>query len=148
MTTIDRAAQFSPFAALTVYAVAVKGTARLTADRVELDEYMKDALSHKLQGIEDRLEEHPKIEITYFQPDVKKNGGAYVTAISATKKIDKYEWLVFMTDGTLIPIDEIHKLFYYRELKEYKTETRYLEDTCLSAQDKYTEVIKYFGGNE
>ena len=110
MSTIDRAAQFSPFAALTGYDAAVKETARLTDERVELDEYMRDALSDRLQIIADRLKECPEIEITYFQPDVKKNGGAYVTAISAVKKIDEYKRIVVMTDGTAIPIDEIISL--------------------------------------
>lgn len=107
MKTIDRAAQFSPFAALTGYDAAVKETARLTDERVELDEYMKNTLSHRLQIIEDQLEEHPEIAITYFQPDVKKNGGAYVTAIGTVKKIDKHKRVVAMTDGIVIPIDEI-----------------------------------------
>jgi hypothetical protein len=107
MTAIDRAAQFSPFAALTGYDAAIKETARLTDERVTLDEYMKDALSDRLQIIADRIKEHPEIAITYFQPDAKKNGGAYVTAISTAKKIDEYERVVVMTDGTAIPIDEI-----------------------------------------
>lgn len=107
MATIDRAAQFSPFAALTGYDAAVKETARLTDERVELDEYMKDALSHRLQIVADRVREHPEIEITYFQPDVKKNGGTYVTDTGTVKKIDEYERVVVMTDGTVIPINEI-----------------------------------------
>lgn len=107
MTAIDRAAQFSPFAALTGYDTAIKETARLTDERVELDEYTKDVLSEKLQIIADRIKEQPKIAITYFQPDAKKNGGAYVTAISAAKKMDEYERVVVMIDGTVIPIDEI-----------------------------------------
>jgi len=107
MAAIDRAAQFSPFAALTGYDAAIKETARLTDERVELGEYMKNALSNRLQIIADRLKEHPEIAITYFQPDVKKAGGAYVTAISTAKKIDEYERVVVMTDGTVIPIDEI-----------------------------------------
>lgn len=107
MASIDRAAQFSPFAALTGYDAAIKETARLTDERVELDESMKDALSNKLQIIADRLKEQPEIAITYFQPDGKKNGGTYVTAVSAAKKIDKYERVVVMSDGIVIPIDEI-----------------------------------------
>lgn len=107
MKISDRAAQFSPFAALTGYDAAIKETARLTDDKVELDEYMKDVLSHRLQIIEDRLEEHPEIAITYFQPDKNKNGGSYVIAIGAVKKIDKYERAVVMTDGTVIFINEI-----------------------------------------
>jgi len=106
MTAAGRAAQFSPFAALTGYD-SIKETARLTGERVELDEYMKGALSDRLQIVADRIKEHPEIAITYFQPDVKKNGGAYVTVISTAKKIDEYERVIVMTDGTAIPIDEI-----------------------------------------
>ncbi len=107
MAVIDRAAQFSPFAALTGYDAAVKETARLTDERVELDESMKDTLRDKLQIIADRLEEHPEIAVTYFQPDAKKHGGAYVTAIGKVKKVNEYERAIIMTDGTAIPIDEI-----------------------------------------
>lgn len=107
MAAIDRAAQFSPFAALTGYDAAIKETARLTDQRVELDEAMKEALSNKLQMVADRLKERPEIVITYFQPDGKKNGGAYVTVINTVKKIDIYERIVVMTDGKVIPVDEI-----------------------------------------
>lgn len=107
MTAVNRSAQFSPFAALTGYDAAIKETARLADERVELDEYIKDALSDRLQIIADRIKEHPEIAITYFQPDAKKNGGAYVTVVNTVKKIDKYERVVVMTDGAVIPIDEI-----------------------------------------
>ena len=107
MAAIDRAAQFSPFAALTGYDAAIKETARLTDKRVELDESMKEALSNNLQMVADRLKEHPEIAITYFQPDGKKNGGAYVTVINTVKKIDVYERIVVMADGKVIPVDEI-----------------------------------------
>ncbi len=107
MKISDRAAQFSPFAALSGYDVAIKETARLTDERIKLDEYMKDALSDRLQIIADRIKEHPEIAITYFQPDTKKNGGAYVTATGTANKTDDYEQVVVMTDGTTIPIDEI-----------------------------------------
>ncbi|WP_313184473.1 hypothetical protein [Lacrimispora sp.] len=107
MAAIDRAAQFSPFAALTGYDAAIKETARLTDERVELDESMKDALSNKLQIIADRLKEHPEIAITYFQPDGKKNGGTYVTAVNAAEKIDKYERVVVMANDIVISVDDI-----------------------------------------
>ncbi|TWH81571.1 YolD-like family protein [Sedimentibacter saalensis] len=107
MSAIDRAAQFSPFAALTGYGDAITETARLTGEKVELDEYMKDVLSVRLQIIADQLKEHPEIAITYFQPDEKKSGGAYVTVIGRVKKIDEYERVVVMIDGTRVPIDEI-----------------------------------------
>lgn len=107
MATIDRAAQFSPFAALTGHDAAIKETARLTDKRVELDEYMKNILSDKLQIIVDRLIEQPEIVITYFQPDEKKNGGACATATGTVKKIDEYGRIIIMMDRTAIPIDEI-----------------------------------------
>lgn len=107
MTALDRAAQFLPFAALTGYDAAIRETARLTDESVELDEDIKDTLSDRLQIIADRIKEHPEIAVTYFQPDAKKNGGAYVTAVGKAKKIDDYERVVVMTDGTEIPIDKI-----------------------------------------
>lgn len=110
MSAIDRAAQFSPFAALTGYDFAIKETARLTDARIELGEYTKDTLSDKLQIIAERMKEPPEVSITYFQPDDKKSGGAYVTAAGSVKKIEEYERLVVMIDGTTIPIDEIISL--------------------------------------
>jgi hypothetical protein len=107
MAAIGRAAQFSPFAALTGYDAAVKETARLTDERVELDEYSMNALSDRMQIVVERIGEQPEIAITYFQPDRMKSGGSYVTAASAIKKIDEYKRVVITTDGTTIPIDEI-----------------------------------------
>lgn len=107
MALSDRAAQFSPFAALTGHGAAIKETARLTDERIQLDEYMINVLSDRLQIIADRLKEKPEVMITYFQPDEKKNGGAYVTATGTVKKIDAYERIVVMTDRQEIPIDDI-----------------------------------------
>lgn len=107
MTMIDRAAQFSPFAALTGYDAAVKETARLTENRIELDEYEKSALNDRLQIVQERLSDTPEISITYFVPDERKSGGAYCTETGVTIKIDYYERAVIMRSGTHIPIDEI-----------------------------------------
>ena len=107
MSMIDRAAQFSPFAALTGYDAAVKETARLTDRRIELDEYSKAALDERLQLIQERLKEHPEVTITYFQPDERKDGGAYLSITGSIKKIDTYEKCVVMMDKRKIPIDEI-----------------------------------------
>lgn len=107
MSAGDRAAQFSPFAALTGHGAAIKETARLTDERVKLDEYIKDDLSHRMQIVSDSIKEQPEISITYFKPDAKKDGGEYVTAISTVKKIDEYERVVVMNDCTIIPIDDI-----------------------------------------
>ena len=71
---------------------------------------MKDVLNNKLRIILDRIKEHPKIAITYFQPDEKKNGGSYVTTSGTVKKINEYERIVVMTDDTEIPIDEISSI--------------------------------------
>lgn len=87
MAMIDRAAQFSPFAALTGYDAAVKETARLTEDRVELDEYQKSALNDRLQIVQERLSDTPVISITYFVPDERKSGGAYCTENRCHQKI-------------------------------------------------------------
>lgn len=107
MPKIKRAAQFAPFAALNGHEAAVKETARLTDERIELDEYIKDAINAKLQFIADRIQDHPEIAVTYFQPDSKKTGGAYVTASGTVKKIDEYTRVILMGDGTVIPIAEI-----------------------------------------
>lgn len=110
MPLINRAASFSPFAALTGYDDAVKETARLTDQRIELDEGSKEILNAKLRIAVDHAEEQPEISITYFLPDKKKSGGAYVTIKAVIKRIDEYERLVIFTDKSSIPIDDIYEI--------------------------------------
>lgn len=107
MSRRDRAAQFAPFAALTGYDAAVRESARRTAQRLELDEGEKAALNACLQKLADRLESRPAAAITYFLPDTRKSGGAYVTAAGAVRKIDLYARVIRMEGGPDIPIDEI-----------------------------------------
>lgn len=107
MSAHDRAAQFSPFAALTGYDSAIAETARLTATRIELEESSKVALNEKLMIIQEHLADQIEVSITYFQSDEKKSGGSYVTATGCVKKIDKREHAVIMQDTTKIPISDI-----------------------------------------
>ena len=119
MSVPDRAAQFSPFAAVTGYDGAVKETARLTDQRIELDEIEKAKLDEKLRIVQEQLSRQKElskseqtiisqeIEIVFFEPDELKAGGTYITKSGNVKKIDGYEHAVVMQDGTKILIEEI-----------------------------------------
>lgn len=107
MPMSDRAAQFSPFAALTGYDSAIKETGRLTNERIELDEEALMALNMRYQLLMDSLKDSPEIRITYFKPDERKSGGAYVTVAGLIKKVDDYERLITMQDGMVIPMDDV-----------------------------------------
>ena len=107
MPMSDRAAQFAPFAALTGYDAAIKETGRLTDERIELDVEALSALDMKYQLLMEALDEAPEVTITYFQPDERKAGGKYVSAVGAVKKIDDFERRITMRDGTRIPTDDV-----------------------------------------
>ena len=107
MPMSDRAAQFAPFAALTGYDAAIKETGRLTDERIELDVEALSALDMKYQLLMEALDEAPEVTITYFQPDERKAGGKYVSAVGAVKKIDDFERRITMRDGTRIPMDDV-----------------------------------------
>ena len=107
MPMMNRAAQFSPFAALTGYEDAVRETARLTDEKIELDEYEKEELDRKIQWIGSHLDEHIPVSITYFHPDDKKAGGTYEEIIDTIRKINVYEHEILLTKGTKIPIMNI-----------------------------------------
>lgn len=103
----DRAAQFSPFAALTGYGDAIREIGRLTSERAELDEEERELLDRKQQYLLEHLAEHPALTVTYFVPDEKKDGGAYLSKSGTLKKIDEIgRWMLF-ADGTKISLDEI-----------------------------------------
>ena len=89
------------------YDAAIKETGRLTDERIELDEGALTALNMRYQLLMDALDEEPEVEITYFKPDERKAGGAYVTATGAVIKVDDFERLITMQDGTKIPMDDI-----------------------------------------
>lgn len=107
MSMIDRAAQFSPFAALTGYDAAIKETGRLTDTKVEISDEERDVLDRKQQYLQKIVADRPEITITYFVPDEKKDGGSYTSLTGNLKRIDYYERLFVLTDGTKIQLDEI-----------------------------------------
>ena len=110
MSMIDRAAQFSPFAALTGYDAAIKETGRLTTEKIELDDEALNNLNTKFQILFERLDEQPDIAITYFKPDETKSGGAYLTTTDKIKKVDEYERIITTANGTKIPMDDVTNL--------------------------------------
>ena len=107
MSQRDRAAQFSPFAALTGYDSEIKETARLTDEKLELDDYAISRIDSCLQILIDNAQERPTISITFFKADERKSGGAYVTVRGDFRRIDESNHTVVLTDGTTIPIGDI-----------------------------------------
>lgn len=107
MSRMDRAAQFSPFAALTGHREAVSETRRLTSEKPELDENMKQILDGKLQILLEQTEHPATVSITYFIPDQTKTGGSFATVFGTVKKADVLNRTLLMQDGLHIPIDDI-----------------------------------------
>lgn len=110
MSMLDRAAQFSPFAALTGYDAAIKETGRLTDEKIEMDEASLNMLNMKFQLLVEALGDEYEVSFTYFKPDETKAGGAYVTATGIVKKVDDYERLITMVDGAKIPMDDVYSI--------------------------------------
>ena len=106
----DRAAQFSPFAALTGHGAAVSETARLTDQKAELGEDARALLDQKQRILSEHIKERPEITVTWFQPDTKKAGGEYRTVAGALKRIDGAEQVLVLTDGTRIPMEDVADL--------------------------------------
>lgn len=107
MSLLDRAAQFAPFAALTGYDDAIREEGRITDEKIELSEEDMKVLNMKYQILVDRLNESHEVEFTYFVPDAAKSGGSYVTKQGIVKKVDDFERLITLYDGTKIPMDDI-----------------------------------------
>lgn len=107
MSAEARAAQFSPFAALTGYDEAVKETARLTDWKIELGDYQTEKLSKRTDIIIDMLNDEPEVTIEYFVPDEKKDGGAYVSVTVNIKDVDLVNRLFITTDKQKIPMDDV-----------------------------------------
>ena len=106
---MDRAARFAPFAAITGYEEMVLEEARVTEEQIHLDEDTVALICEKINMIQEFIDEEPEVKITYFEPDKKKSGGAYITITGTPKRIDEYEQLLIMTDGKKIKFDSIYR---------------------------------------
>ena len=112
MSLYDRAAQFSPFAALTGHEAAIMETARLTECNTELDEDEKGKINEKLKWIQEHLKEEPEVTITYFLPDERKEGGRYVSYTGIVRRMNAYDHTVVLKDGLVISINDIREIIY------------------------------------
>ncbi len=110
MSMRDRAAQFSPFAALVGYDDAVKETARQTNEKQELTADKITDLNQKIAFLVENADERPEITIEYFIPDEKKAGGMYVTLSGNFRRIDEYNHNMVFTSGEEIPLNDIYKI--------------------------------------
>ncbi|HCB93425.1 MAG TPA: hypothetical protein DEP57_06415 [Selenomonas sp.] len=99
-----RAAQFSPFAAVSGHDEAIHETSRFTEEQLELSDDEIAIIDRNLQWLREYIKEQPEVTVTYFQPDEKKNGGAYVTVTGSAKNVEK---VLILQDGTSIPITNI-----------------------------------------
>ena len=110
MSIEDRAAQFSPFAAVVGYDDAVEETARFTDSMIELSEDEVALLNGALAKLRESIDEKPQIKVTYFVPDAKKDGGEYVSKTGIVKRIDEYENVLIFTDGDKVAVSSIIKV--------------------------------------
>ena len=115
MSMHDRAAQFSPFAALTGHVAAIAETERETAAWTDLEEDEREHLNRQLCILRDRLEERPEVAITYFVPDSRKAGGAYVTIRGVARKMDLREQVIQMADRSRVPIAQMRSIEFAEE---------------------------------
>ena len=107
MSLHDRAAQFSPFAALTGHSAAIAETGRLTDSRITLDESEMARVDAALQRLQELLPSRPTASITYFVPDERKAGGSYQTVTGTVRRIDTVNGVLLLTDRREIPIADI-----------------------------------------
>lgn len=105
-----RAAQFAPFAALSGYEEAIEEAARLTENKIELDEYEKEVINTKLRYIVDCSSEEITVVVVYFLADDKKVGGNYVEKRGRVRKIDEFESVLVFSDGTTVKVDDIYDI--------------------------------------
>ncbi len=109
----NRAAQFAPFAALVGYDDAVEETARITDRKIELTEEMKQDLDNILMEIRNSSDSEKSVTVTYFVPDILKDGGSYVTETVIIKRIDDIYKQLILSDKRKIDIKNVLKLEFF-----------------------------------
>ena len=101
MTNAERAAQFSPFAALKGYDDEIEEAARTTEEWLEQDESRLSLINDMLNELKMREKEHPKVTVAYFLEDERKSGGEYRTLTGHVKKVDAYSQRLYLDDVTV-----------------------------------------------
>ena len=104
MSIEKRAAQFSPFQALTGYEEKIMETKRITEEKIEITEELKQILNEQ---IKEKYINKKSIIITYFIKDKTKKGGTYKKEKGLIKKIDNYNKQIILENNKKIPINEI-----------------------------------------
>lgn len=110
MAIADRAAQFSPFAALTGYEDKVKEEARIVNEKIVLDEESLSIIDKNFKEIKSHISLKPEVYVTYFISDSKKFGGIYVDEIKRIVKIDYDNSKIICEDGLIIELDDIYSI--------------------------------------
>ena len=110
MSLHDRAAQFAPFAALRGYDDEIEEAGRLTDRQIELNEEQIALLNQQMNFLIENIRSTPKVKITYFVPDDKKEGGKYITIEAAVRRIDEVQKQIILTTNQSIPIDSVFRI--------------------------------------
>lgn len=107
MSVSSRAAQFSPFAALSGYDGQIIEEARLTNNKLDIREDSLGRLNETLGDIIERIKEKPLVEVTYFKPDDKKDGGKYVSLSGCVRRVDEVFREMIFTDGSRVSLNDV-----------------------------------------
>ena len=129
MSNYERAAQFSPFAALTGLGAAISETARLTDEKIEQDEEQLKILNNKFAILRANIASQPVVTITYFVKDLRKDGGEYVTISGVIKKIDDYQKIIVMQDN-------IYRIYFEVKIMKQRVPFYYNEFGCITSECK------------
>lgn len=110
MSTNDRASQFNPFKALTGYEKTLFEKARLTEEKIILDDDSRHNLDVKLNYLCSRLKEKPQVEFTYFKKDLTKSGGKYCKVLSSIRHIDESNQEIILDNKQKINFNDIYDI--------------------------------------